>query len=433
MRERTPNHLLRQQRELRNESREEFAAAIRRTARKLGENVGCTKRHVAAWEDGEILWPRPVYRRVLSALLGMTPAELGFVPRSAKTAGGGTVGGMDVNRRGFTAGMVGSVLPLAGGFPKESAPTLVDVGTDLKLVPSQLSALEQRVGGAAMLDMATTQLRMFQQLSRLSDQSGTPQGRELLSAIGWVGRIAAWSAFDSGDPNLARVLFGEARAYALMSGDSLLLADLANLLSHQELYLRNPAGALSVISGVHREAARELRHPKVRALFRIRAMQAYALLGDRNEVRAYEREAMASFDEAESGADELWWLGFLSRGEVSRQMGSAYLDLGDHQRAEPFLREATDVSRTDFTRNDTYWRIRLAQTLVLKGEHEEATAFVADALRHYWVDRSRRIHYQVVQFARMLDPRQGGAAARNFHDELRDSYGEIAAELSSRA
>ncbi|WRZ88663.1 hypothetical protein OHB54_06055 [Streptomyces sp. NBC_01007] len=339
---------------------------------------------------------------------------------------------MDVlNRRGFTTSMVSGVLPLMGGPPQESVPTLWDAGADLNRVPAQLSALEQRVGGAAVLELATTQLKMFQQLSRLSEQSGTRQGRELLSTIGWIGRITAWSAFDAGDPNLARVLFGEARAYALMSGDSLLVADLANLLSHQELYLRNPVGALEAVAAAHREASEELSNPRVRALFAIRAMQAHALLGDRSGVRLYEREARVSYEAVGKNREEHWWLGFLSPGEVSRQLGSAYLDLGDHAKAEKFLRGSAGVIRADFPRNDTYWRIRLAQALVLKGEYEEAASLAGDALRHYWLDGSRRIRYQVVRFARMLDPQRGGAAAKSFHEEIRDMHQGIAAELSS--
>lgn len=440
MAQQVPNQRLRQTRESRNESREEFAAAIRRMGRDIGENVGCSKRLVAAWEDGEIACPRPVYRRILSALLGLSPTELGFAPNNgpdsaarapapapAPTPGGG---GEVLDRRAFTAGMIGGVMPLAAGRGREPLPSLLDIGADVRLVPAQLSALEQRVGGAAVLDLATTQLKMFQHLSRLTERSGTREGRELLSTIGWIGRIAAWSAFDSGDPNLARVLFGEARSYALMSGDSLLLADLANLLSHQELYLGNPSEALSVIATVHREATDELSHPKVRALFRIREMQARALLKDTAGVRECEREALSLFDMSERHPDELWWLGFLSRGETSRQLGSAYLDLGEPARAEQFLRESTNVSRADFTRNDTYWRIRLAQSLALLGENDEAAALAQDVLHHYWVDGSGRIRSQLLQFGRMLDPRRGGAAAREFHGLLREAQPAMAAELT---
>lgn len=146
---------------------------------------------------------------------------------------------------------------------------------------------------------------------------------------------------------------------------------------------------------------------------------------------AHEREARANYEAAEKNGEEHWWLGFLSEGEMNRQLGSAYLDLGNYTKAERFLRESTGVVRADFPRNDTYWRIRLAQALALKGEYEEAVSLTGDALRHYWLDGSRRIRYQVVKFARILDPRRGGAAVRSFHEEIRETHREIASELSS--
>jgi hypothetical protein len=60
----------------RQETREEFAEAVNKLARGLGENVGCGERLVARWEDGEIRSPRPVYRRVLAALGAPLPTAI---------------------------------------------------------------------------------------------------------------------------------------------------------------------------------------------------------------------------------------------------------------------------------------------------------------------------------------------------------------------
>jgi hypothetical protein len=76
---RPPNLTLRRIREVeRQETREEFAEAIGKAARALGEKIDCNWRTVARWEDGETARPYPAYRRVLSALLNRPFSELGF-------------------------------------------------------------------------------------------------------------------------------------------------------------------------------------------------------------------------------------------------------------------------------------------------------------------------------------------------------------------
>jgi hypothetical protein len=66
-RRKDPNASLRAVRE--NElqmSRQEFAKLIVKTSEERGEAVACAPRLVAAWEDGDVSLPRPVYRRILT-------------------------------------------------------------------------------------------------------------------------------------------------------------------------------------------------------------------------------------------------------------------------------------------------------------------------------------------------------------------------------
>jgi tetratricopeptide (TPR) repeat protein len=78
-RAKVPNLILRAVRENeRQETRAEFAEAMERKARELGEAVAPSERYVARLEDGDVRYPHPAYRRVLSELCGRSPAELGF-------------------------------------------------------------------------------------------------------------------------------------------------------------------------------------------------------------------------------------------------------------------------------------------------------------------------------------------------------------------
>ena len=78
-----PNMVLRAIREQeRHETREEFARAFRKKAEELGERqVSCDAKLVARWERGDIRYPHPITRRILSSLLNRPFDQLGFASR----------------------------------------------------------------------------------------------------------------------------------------------------------------------------------------------------------------------------------------------------------------------------------------------------------------------------------------------------------------
>src|SRR6266851_421656 len=85
---RVPNVALRRVREEeRHESRSEFADALARVARKLGEPVTPSERYIARLEDGEVRYPNPAYRRVLMELCGRPISELGFTRQRRRNTG----------------------------------------------------------------------------------------------------------------------------------------------------------------------------------------------------------------------------------------------------------------------------------------------------------------------------------------------------------
>ena len=86
-RPRVPNFVLRRVREQeRQETRLEFAEAMARKAEELGEAVSPSERYVARLEDGDVRYPHPAYRRVLTELCGRSSAELGFAPANPQHA-----------------------------------------------------------------------------------------------------------------------------------------------------------------------------------------------------------------------------------------------------------------------------------------------------------------------------------------------------------
>ncbi|MET7852700.1 hypothetical protein ABZT48_31655 [Streptomyces avermitilis] len=77
-----PNLVFRQLRGQRSPG--EFASAVRRAAREIGERVSCDARYIGRVEAGEIRCPNYAYERVfLHMFPGRTLTDLGFAPRSA--------------------------------------------------------------------------------------------------------------------------------------------------------------------------------------------------------------------------------------------------------------------------------------------------------------------------------------------------------------
>ncbi|NEA90606.1 hypothetical protein G3I53_32365, partial [Streptomyces sp. SID14436] len=87
-----PNLVFRQLRGARSPG--EFAAAVRRAAREIGERVSCDARYVHRVETGEIRCPNYAYERVfLHMFPGRTLTDLGFAPRSSVRGRGARTGG----------------------------------------------------------------------------------------------------------------------------------------------------------------------------------------------------------------------------------------------------------------------------------------------------------------------------------------------------
>ncbi|MFD7591782.1 tetratricopeptide repeat protein, partial [Kitasatospora sp. NPDC059812] len=80
-----------------NRSPGEFAMAVRRAAREIGEHVSCDARYVGRVESGEIRCPNYAYERVFRHMWpDRALTELGFSPRTAvrrRPAVGGGGGG----------------------------------------------------------------------------------------------------------------------------------------------------------------------------------------------------------------------------------------------------------------------------------------------------------------------------------------------------
>ncbi|MEK8173503.1 hypothetical protein NKH77_44925 [Streptomyces sp. M19] len=221
-REKRPNPKVRAVREDRFQmSRPEFAALINQHGIRMGENTGCTARVVATWEDGDVVCPRPVYRRILTELTGESMEALGFNTTSRPTRRAVvTLDQLDdqeqsVDRRSFLSG-----LTTLGFDPERGTPRKIgtaEVRTVRKMV-RQLKQLDERMGGN---NLSMDARRAIGALNRLINTARYTEatGRHLRSAYGDLAVLTGWLSYDADRTHDAWTYYQQSLYQARMADD----------------------------------------------------------------------------------------------------------------------------------------------------------------------------------------------------------------------
>jgi len=422
-----PNLAIRQVREREYQmSRTEFAALVNQHARQIGEQgVGCIARTVANWEDGQTRYPRPVYRRVLTALTGRSMEQLGFrapsrgVGRAPIVKTGDHGDGLEdqVQRRtllmGAGAATLGITLPdLDGSGPGRLG------ARHIKLVATTTAALYAhdsdhgsaalRRDGAAALATAYTWLRQ-------GSFTATTE-RRLQSATGHLAVAAGWLCLDSGLHGDARSLYTEALAAARMAEDPGLEAHAfacMSLLAHASGRPREAVSAAQVAQSV----AAPLGSPRWLSLLSMREARGWALQGDRSladkaVVRAHDLYAKGP------AAGDPDWLEFYSPAELTGLESLCRADLGQHDRAAAGAQSAVLLSGEVHARNRALYTadIALHQAVRDRPDPEAAADAATRALAYLPEVRSDRLVRALGDIAAALQRHRALPAVRDWFD-----------------
>lgn len=229
----------------------EFAAAVRRAAREIGEQVSCDARYIGRLESGEIRCPNYAYERVFRHMFpGLTPADLGFAPRQAvrgrRTAAppDPAYEESDVQRRAF---MTGGPAAFATALLPRTAPPTRAGATEVAAVHEavrQIRLHDDRHGGDGLYTQAAGALRgAYRLLDDTTHSAATACG--LASGAGELAISVGWLAHDSWRLPEARSHYAEALATARMAGDPAL-----------EVHAFCNTSFLARDAGRHREAVR---------------------------------------------------------------------------------------------------------------------------------------------------------------------------------
>lgn len=212
---------------------------------------------------------------------------------------------------------------------------------EVRETSQELVALESRLGGDAMLPAS---IKAFRAAQATLKTAIPPQGRrDLEAATGEAGEVAAWIAYDSGDPGQSYGLARDALIHTRTAGDR-----------SMELFLLNHLTMLDIVTGAPGE--RTIRttdqvfddkhlSPRVEAIFRIRRGRALARLGDSDGAIKEIQQAKHVIANGVVSGDP-YWTWWADEAEVTWHEGMALGELGEWRRAVPLF-ERTVTLRDD--------------------------------------------------------------------------------------
>ncbi len=329
-----------------------------------------------AWEGGKHR-PRSDYQQIIAAAFGTAAGAIFGAPSSGATP------------------------VLRHDALNKSHEVHVNDILDIRNEAQQLIALDTRYGGDDVVSLATRAFRSS--YNRMASGIYVPTvEHDLQAAIGELGEVAAWIAYDADQQALARQLTQEAILLSRLAGDrNMELFQLANL-SMQSVYLHRPAEARSIADSVLTDHL----SPRTAALFHVRRARALAQTGHKASAMAELDHASAILSDGIADHDPAWtW--WLDDSEMAWQRAMCLADLDEHTASLDLFHMAYDLRPLQAHRgrfNDLAHLLN-AQTTVQAWHEAEQTIL---SLPPYLTEvRSRRTTALLRQTLRRLSQHHG--------------------------
>ncbi|MER6617151.1 tetratricopeptide repeat protein [Streptomyces xantholiticus] len=422
----------------------EFAAAVRRAAREIGEQVSCDARYIGRVEAGEIRCPNYAYERVfLHMFPGLALTDLGFTARERVRGRGarkrvdsvsaqspdvqgdpahpnhhpccpfpmGSGGSdsdeeSDVLRRAFMTSGTATVAAASLGLGLGSVPGRPRVGeAEVRAVEEavrRIRLLDDRHGADGLYRRAARPLRAAYALLDAGTTARRSTEERLHAGAGELAISVGWLAHDSGRFEDARSHYAEALATARVAGDPALEAHAFCNTSFLARDSGRPREAVRTAQAGQR-AARQVASPRLLSLLALREAGGWAGLGDRASCEQSLARAHAYFARGASGADPEW-MSFFAEPELEALQAQCWSALGEWARAARHAQRAATLQDRRFTRNLALYRAELAADLARAGAPEEAAVAGEQVLDLLGEVRSARIESMLADTAKVLLP-----------------------------
>ncbi|MDN3293752.1 tetratricopeptide repeat protein [Streptomyces ficellus] len=416
----------------------EFAAAVRRAAREIGEQVACDARYIGRVESGEIRCPNYAYERVfLHMFPGLSLTDLGFVAREHVRGRGARAAvaaapapeittrndeESDVLRRAFMTGGTATVAAASlgiGGLGPIPAPRAGDRFGEAEVnaveeAVRRIRLLDDRHGADGLYRKAAEPLRAAYALLDSGRATRQSTADRMHAGTGELALSVGWLAHDSGRLEDARSHYAEALATARVAGDPALEA---HAFSNTSFLARDAGKYREAVRAAQagQRAGKHLSSARLLALLTLREAGGWAGLGDRAACEEALGRAHTLFGRGPCDADPEW-MSFFGEPEVEALEAQCWSALGDWARAARHAHRATVLSSSHFARNLALYRAQLAADLARGGRLEEAAAAGERVLDLLGEVRSSRIRAMLTETVRLLAPHHGTPPVAAFLD-----------------
>ncbi|MGP4000988.1 hypothetical protein [Streptomyces sp. 8N706] len=405
----------------------EFAAAVRRAARDIGEQVSCDARYIGRVESGEIRCPNYAYERVFRHMFpGRSLGDMGFSPRETVRGRKGrgapppeyepadTDEESDVLRRAFmTGGPAAMAASLGLGparphhRPGESEAAAVEEAV------RRIRVLDDRHGADGLYRRAAQPLRNAYALLDAGTRRQSTADR-LHAGAGELAISVGWLAHDSGRLADARSHYAEALATSRVAGDPALEAHAFCNSAFLARDAGRPREAIRAAQAGQRAAAPLSSH-RLQSLLALREAGGWAGLGDRRSCEASLLRAHSFFGRGTSDADPEW-MSFYGEAELEGLEAQCWSALGQWKRAADHARRAVALQNPHFARNTALFTAELAGNLARGGAPEEAAHAGQRVLALLEQVQSSRIRAILDSTAQVLRPHAHTAPVAAFLD-----------------
>jgi tetratricopeptide (TPR) repeat protein len=370
-----------------------FLPAFAETAHELGEDVCVTARQFQRWRMHSPPCPRQPHLRVLHALFGISPDQMGFpIPEHGAQhqapAHWDSRSLNNVERRQFFAigaaagAAAAGVLPGSGPLPSLPAGGPVGSGhvPELRRALADLYALDDTYGGGDVRPLA---VRLLRRIRRVINTGTYPDtiGRQLQLAAGQTAEHCGWLCFDAGRQHDARRFWGEALTTATVLHDAALEVAVLASMSMQALF-ENRAREAYDLARAAQERAADWSSPSLLSLLAAREARALARMHDHQGARRALARSMRLLERAEARHPVPEWADFHGLAELSYAQGLLYAESGHHQAAVPYVRAALAQQHSAYGRNRALYRLTLADAMIRSGDTDEGCAEAISVAQH---------------------------------------------------
>jgi tetratricopeptide (TPR) repeat protein len=411
----------------------EFAAAVRRAARDIGEQVSCDARYIGRVESGEIRCPNYAYERVFRHMFpDHSLVDMGFAPREKVRGRGARARGKvpplprtepdppattheesDVLRRAFMTGgpaaLAATSLGLGPARPHHRAGDSEAAAVEDAV--RRIRLLDDRHGADGLYKRAAQPLRTAYALLDAGTQRQSTADR-LHAGAGELAISVGWLAHDSGRFADARSHYAEALATARVAGDPALEAHAFSNTAFLARDAGRPREAVRAAQAAQR-AAQHLGSPRLLSLLTLREAGGWAGLGDRKSCEEALLRAHSLFARGPSDADPEW-MSFYGEAELQGLEAQCWSTLGQWGRAVDHARRAAALQDPHFARNTALFTAELAGNLARSGEPEEAAHAGERVLRLLDQVQSSRIRTMLDATAGVLRHHDGSPPVAAF-------------------